>query len=417
MDQSYQANLEQGLKAAWLALDPSGPNAGQSALFLRDDAYLLLVFASDEEDCSIDPAYTSPSYACGSDQDCPAGSRCDSMHRCAGVVWKDYYNRCYAMGEYKGAEHHACAYDLPCNECEDDSDCDYPWHCVPVGSARKCRPWEDYEGQYASFQNPPGFPLFVLGPVAGYAAAFRSLKKDPEKVLVGAFAGDGLPVGPAADGDECPSLISQECLDREELKLCQDFKQVRSAASKDCLEDPCRQGCEELCEAKKGCIRDCYLASKGDAARPTVARNTYVCQSQYGKADFGSRYFKLVEQFGANAVASNLCAPEGLESSLEGLADLVARRAALYCLPQEPQSSEKVVVTVDEGTGGAPQELSEGPEGDGDYELLHDVAQCCKPDVGGECTGGTALRLHQLPGQNATLSVAYVSAESPSAGD
>ncbi len=45
-------NQEQGLRAAWMALDPEGENADQAKRFLRDDAYLLVVVVSDEEDCS-----------------------------------------------------------------------------------------------------------------------------------------------------------------------------------------------------------------------------------------------------------------------------------------------------------------------------------------------------------------------------
>ncbi|PKN55384.1 MAG: hypothetical protein CVU56_21620 [Deltaproteobacteria bacterium HGW-Deltaproteobacteria-14] len=44
---------EQGLGAAWAALDPVGPNAIQSQDFLRTDANLLLVFVSDEDDCTV----------------------------------------------------------------------------------------------------------------------------------------------------------------------------------------------------------------------------------------------------------------------------------------------------------------------------------------------------------------------------
>lgn len=44
---------EQGLGGAWAALDPAGPNAQQSAGFLRADADLVLVFVSDEDDCTV----------------------------------------------------------------------------------------------------------------------------------------------------------------------------------------------------------------------------------------------------------------------------------------------------------------------------------------------------------------------------
>jgi hypothetical protein len=50
---SYTADLEQGLNAALLSIEPSGPNAEQSQAILREDAALLVVFLSDEDDCSL----------------------------------------------------------------------------------------------------------------------------------------------------------------------------------------------------------------------------------------------------------------------------------------------------------------------------------------------------------------------------
>ena len=50
---TYTADLEQGLNAARLALEPGGPNADQAEAILREDAALLLVFVSDEDDCSL----------------------------------------------------------------------------------------------------------------------------------------------------------------------------------------------------------------------------------------------------------------------------------------------------------------------------------------------------------------------------
>lgn len=46
---------EEGLKAATLALDKAGPNAAQAQDFLRDEAWLVVIFISDEDDCSLAP--------------------------------------------------------------------------------------------------------------------------------------------------------------------------------------------------------------------------------------------------------------------------------------------------------------------------------------------------------------------------
>ena len=52
-EQHNNASLEQGLNAAWSALDPAGPNPEQATSFLRESAALLVVFVSDEDDCSV----------------------------------------------------------------------------------------------------------------------------------------------------------------------------------------------------------------------------------------------------------------------------------------------------------------------------------------------------------------------------
>ncbi|MBM4394208.1 MAG: hypothetical protein FJ087_00785 [Deltaproteobacteria bacterium] len=57
----------QGLRAAWMALDPAGENAGQAREFHRPDATLLVVLVSDGEDCSsTDGAVKAEQYGtCG----------------------------------------------------------------------------------------------------------------------------------------------------------------------------------------------------------------------------------------------------------------------------------------------------------------------------------------------------------------
>ena len=50
--QTLCGSQEQGLLAAWMALDKNGENKEQAKAFLRDDAYLLVVVISDEDDCS-----------------------------------------------------------------------------------------------------------------------------------------------------------------------------------------------------------------------------------------------------------------------------------------------------------------------------------------------------------------------------
>jgi hypothetical protein len=478
-EQSYQANIEQGLKAAWLALDPKGINSDQALSFLREDAYLIIVFVTDEDDCSIDNEFTSPNFGCETDVDCPKGSKCvvdwyfsqlmqKKMRVCSGAVKKDYYNVCSLLGDYKGEAHHSCAYDLSCSDCSEDSDCDYGWYCK---QGKKCRPYIYNLTNIASYQSPPGTPVFALSPVANYYSFFRSLKSDPAKVLAAFIVGDGVPVAPKKNGDDCGSLISDECLGDEKLVRCQAYAEMQGTASDACIKDPCAAGCEEFCEAKKLCIRECYIASKGNAKSPTVAKNSYICESEYGKADFGSRYVQLAEMFGPNGIMSNICAEDGIAPALDSIAELVIKRVTKICLPNQVKTSDmacgtdadckikddgatggyrtgkcgemtkfcmfncsedrdceslgmmcrvatgfcevplKVTMstTKDDGTMEI-KELLEGEPGSGDYRVEYPTRDCCFPDSEGNCTGTSeAITFNEVVDPDALIEIKYAS--------
>ena len=53
VNQEKCLKFEQQIRAGYMALDRNGVQAEQAKRFLRDDAYLVVVFVSDEEDCSI----------------------------------------------------------------------------------------------------------------------------------------------------------------------------------------------------------------------------------------------------------------------------------------------------------------------------------------------------------------------------
>ncbi len=412
--QSYTANIEQGLKTAWMALDPDGKNAEQAKGFLRPDAYLIIVFVTDEDDCSIDADFASPNYDCETDDDCLKGAgKCKTdvyfsqkmgkkIKLCNGLIKKDYYNVCSLLGEYKGDAHHDCAYDLDCRDCQADEDCDYGWYCK---QDKKCRPY---------IYSPPGTPINALTPVAEYYSRFRSLKSDPAKVLVAAIVGDGVPMGPGnkAGEPEQNSLISTACLADEKLKYCQAYGEVEKDATEACREKPSSEGCEAFFEAKLDCIRECYIASKGDAKNPTVAKNTYVCESDFGKADFGSRYVRLADMFGPNGMVSNICSEDGIVPALKTIAELVIKRVTKICLPIEPKTGESVLVTLtvvhDDGT----MEETILKEGDssagGDYRIEFPTQECCFPDDKGNCTGTLkAITFNEVLDPDSKIEVRY----------
>ena len=323
--QTYGAEFEAGLKAAWLALDPKGPNAGQAQGFMRPDAYLLIVIVSDEDDCSISDDFCSPNWLCESDDDCPSWSTCKLDKRfsqlrgkekklCCGALKKDYSDMCPALGDYKGATHHDCAYDLSCSDCETDEDCEYGWYCK---QGKKCRPEIYPVKNISTYQAPPGTPIFSLTPVGEYYGRYKSLKEDPTRVMVAAIVGDGLPLK-----DDKEALISDECMQKPELHKCQLYAEQK-AASPECAIDPAAAGCEQYLEAKLDCIRECYTASTGDPQGGTAAALTQVCIGAYATTDAGLRYIRLVEMFGPNGILSNICPADAFEKAMADIAEMV----------------------------------------------------------------------------------------------
>jgi hypothetical protein len=382
---SPTANLESGLKSAWLALDPKGANAKQVQSFLREDAYLVVVFVSDEDDCSIDDSFCSPSYTCDDSRPCPGDIPClkaegATSGLCCGIVKKDYYSACSLLGEYMGGVHHDCAYDLTCSDCETDNDCNQGWACKKVKYATdkysyKCRP-DIYEfSTYASQQFPSGTPLFSLAPVDTFYARLRSLKADPAKVLVTSIVGDAL-----LKETDTDSLISPACLANTKLVDCVEYQDLLANTQDDCTITPDTHACLELTASRTDCVRECYTASKGETRNPE-ARNSYVCSSSYGKADLGSRYVQLAKMFGPNGIVANICSEQGISPSLKEMAELIIRRVTKICLPRPVKEGEAITVIKNYTEGGQRKSdiLKEGDAPEGDYRILYPTQDC--PDT------------------------------------
>ncbi len=244
-DPSFSANLEQGLAAARYALDPFGPNRPQVEAFLRPDAWLVLIFVSDEDDCSLT-------------RECLLAPD--------GVTWNSEQfirDNCISRDQYNS--------------------------CALLGDATVGGP---------------------LAPVSRFVNAFKSLKEDPSKVLVAAIVGDSQKV------------------DAQEREA--DIAAYRSS----------------------------------EQAPTPYATNTYICSSNNGVADYGSRYIDLVRSFGGNGVLANICGPApctaegggagyqaqdgtcrplqpgqelatlGISSALDLISETIVRRVVRICLPR-----------------------------------------------------------------------------------
>ena len=168
-EQRMRAGPEQGLAAAWAALDPAGPNPlqvcdpndqavlGDPALtdqqkrercrrvFLRPGARLAVVFLSDEDDCSIEEGKN---------------------------IAREDEVQCAMLGDGEMNAEDVLA--------------------RPMASSTSDRP---------------------LAPVRKYVERYRSLRDNPDDVFVGAVVGDALvPLKPEQDTDGDGALTGQEVL-------------------------------------------------------------------------------------------------------------------------------------------------------------------------------------------------------------
>ncbi len=188
---------------------------------------------------------------------------------------------------------------------------------------------DDTDGVVAEVNNPtrdthlflpPGTPLFALAGAAEYQNRFQSLKAEPLAVMVASINGDAV-----VSGEDAASLISEVCLADTDLDRCQDYQATQIAPETDpaCGADPTTPGCEDLLLAKQECVRQCYVASKGDNTNPQ-AKNSYICAGAVGTADWGGRYARMAYMFGVNGLNLNLCSPDGFGPVMQQLGEFVA---------------------------------------------------------------------------------------------
>ncbi len=204
VQQGICGSQEQGLAAAWMALDPAGENADQARAFQRSDAVLVVFVVSNEDDCST-----------------------------TGKLSAELYGQCACLADTAG--------------------------CLPDGTC--------------------GLEAGPLTSVGALAQQLKSLKPDPTRVVFASVSGDAIPGSTTTPGTD-----------------------VQAARAR-----------FQSCRCQNPSMNDSYFA--------------YVCGSDTGWADLGSRYHAMAVAFGERGVASNLCDPDGIRKGLVSAAQ-AARRAA-----------------------------------------------------------------------------------------
>ncbi len=404
---SSSAHVDRGLAAAWAAVAPTGAYPEQAAALVDPTAWFGAIFLTDEDDCSVDTSYCYPGKECETDQDCQKGSNCmldprfseiagEEKRVCCGALSSEF-SRCMLLGEFRGAEHHAKAYDLTVDDCSVNEDCPIGWACKAVESgdsqaktSMKCRPEIYAVDSVSSYQSPEGAPLFALASVDDYGKRFSTLLTDPRRLMMAAIVGDGIP-GP----DEDEALISQKCLEHPLLFGCHEYAQLKQLADADCLAAPAGEGCENFHAAMMDCIRECYTLAKGAS---TIGDAPHICSSSHhAAADLGARYIRFVQLFGDAGVNINLCGAKGMEDHLLRIARHMVMRMQRLCLPHDFDATADVTVRIRQRERGEQSAaLTAGTDStSGDYHIVSGVADCCEANPDDCSQGGIALYVHR----------------------
>ncbi len=379
---TQEAGFEGGFRSAWTALDPKGPNCDydacvkslrscckeskeewctkdfnqakcdkdkkawceplkdekncQAKQLLRDDAYLVIVFISDDDDCSM---------------------HLDLNPLDKNVITKEVWQRCQTYGDSRGGnlELNAgnCEYrreknaDIFCySDCVVDSKTKdkagklkCPNGCKDGSKEqRACLDSAAVDTEkYKKVSKP-------FAPVGEFVNRFKSLKSDASRVIVASIAGS--------------TLAESKWSEKDAIHYYQStFK------------------------------------DQGPGQVP------YICQGARGEAGYGSRYLQIAEAFRENGVVQNICKGSDFGPALKTIATTILKRVIKVCLPQPPFSDDdgKPKIKVQRTRDGAATEMqyTDGPQpGNADSFYIAPSPDCRagKTGIAGELSACKATR-------------------------
>ena len=309
-----QAGFEGGLRSAWKALDPAGPNCPggpilkdgdgntimgddgqpaknpncQYAQLVRDDSYLVIVVVSDDDDCSVDLNLSLEN------------STVDEKNKLSALLPKEDWDKCQGLGDAVGGNRRLnegnCLYVKskcgPANPgCPDPTKYLCPTDCALTDAACLMAAEVNVQANAAVDKR--------FAPVSDFVNRFKSLKSDPAHVIVAAISGDS----------EAQVYVGG---------------QPQFDLDKNPLPD----------EAQKVVDTSMYFKSKRHNAGPK--QTPYVCAGSKGESGYGSRYIELVNAFRENGIFANICAGSDFSAPLNGIASTILKRTNKVCLPYPP---------------------------------------------------------------------------------
>ncbi|MSP91385.1 MAG: hypothetical protein EXR79_06225 [Myxococcales bacterium] len=305
--QTQESKFEGGFRSAWYALDPglgklpdgkvaSGPNCPrdpktgamlascQYKQLVREDGYLIIVFVSDDDDCSVNLAVPMGQ---GSEPEKEALKK---------AVPKEIWERCQIFNDAVDGNT-----ELVEGQCEyrksKDPKVICPNECLAkaAGSperatcdAAAAKELATSRAQVAKTLTDFGLSAPTLfSPVAEYVNLFRSLKSDPARVIVATITGDTVPPTEGAT-------------------------------------------------ATATTARDRVLYYRSTLRNIAPGQAPYVCEGKRGESGYGSRYVKLANAFRENGAVFNICKGASFGPALKDFAQTIKKRVVKVCLPHPP---------------------------------------------------------------------------------
>ena len=282
--QTQESKFEGGLRSAWMALDPNGPNcpkdangvrtaACQNKQLLRDDAYLVIVVVSDDDDCSVNLQIPLENATAAQKAALDA------------ILTLEVRERCQEYGDAVGG-----------NQWLNEGNCEYlkglsgqtitfcPCDCraMAKGSPERAKCENTVANDRAKFAKVD----FRFASVNEFVNKFRSLKSDPAKVIFAAVTGFSL----AKDADKSYS--------------------------------------------------DGVAFYKSQLKNIAPGSTPYVCAGAKGDAGFGTRYVQTANAFKDNGVVLNICEGDNFGAQLSKIANKILLRVVKQCLPAPPDTDK-----------------------------------------------------------------------------
>ena len=264
-NQEPESLFEGGLRSAWRALDPTGPNCPRDELgnpkgscqfeqLVRPNAFLVVVVVSDDDDCSLSFALDPSIGNIETEEERLQFDKLyakDLQRSCQSLGASDADNADLLAGKCQLLQAQYIVAGMPPLTCPRDCDKLAAQGGLPY---QNCRDLAD-QSIDALLTVTQGTLLrnWRFAPVAAFVNRYRTLKADPAQVVFAAVTGDSLFLDPHA--------------------------KLRDRAS--------------------------YYATV--AGKLAGGQSPYICTGANGESGYGQRYNRVAQAFGCHGVRRNLC--------------------------------------------------------------------------------------------------------------